>query len=219
MKIKYNKNYTEKWIKNYESKKDVYRVKYLEPYFKKLILNLPEKSKILDVGCGWGTIVSFLKKSHEYVGIDIAVEFFSYIKSKFKHKELILKYGKLPDEINALKKGFDLVICSMVLHTVRDLDKSIKALLSKMKTSGKVVLVDFNDSAEEMFRKSSFESIEKETKNYISGKVVLPSGIKVDAEVYFHKEVDFEKVLKKLGYDYTKKYIGPIFVTYEVYKK
>jgi len=107
----------------------------------------------------------------------------------------------------------------MVLHTVRDLDKSIKVLLSKMKTSGKVVLVDFNDSAEEMFRKSSFESIEKETKNYISGKVVLPSGIKVDAEVYFHKEVDFEKVLKKLGYDYTKKYIGPIFVTYEVYKK
>ena len=62
MKIKYNKNYTEKWIKNYESKKDVYRVKYLEPYFKKLILNLPEKSKILDVGCGWGTIVSFFEK-------------------------------------------------------------------------------------------------------------------------------------------------------------
>ena len=77
----YNKKYAEAWIRNHESRKDNFRVEHFEPFIKKIINKTPDYSKILDVGCGWGTIIEFLKNTHEYCGIDKTKEFLDYIKN------------------------------------------------------------------------------------------------------------------------------------------
>jgi ubiquinone/menaquinone biosynthesis C-methylase UbiE len=72
----YDRLNAEIWIKNYESGGDTFRTEHLEPYFKKIVSSLPSNSKIIDIGCGWGTIASFLKNSHKYTGVDINTAYF-----------------------------------------------------------------------------------------------------------------------------------------------
>jgi ubiquinone/menaquinone biosynthesis C-methylase UbiE len=210
----YGKKYAKVWIDNYESRKDIYRVKYLEPYLKKFIKQTPSKSKILDVGCGWGTVDKFLKKSHEYSGIDLTKEFFKYINTKFKHENLKLKIGSLPNDVKFKDNYFDLVICSLVLHTVPNLDDSIKKLFSKSKIGGEVLIIDFNDETEKYIKKKGFDTVSVKKKGYMSGTYLLPSGIIFPAEVYFYNEKDYEKNIKKYA-TFKKKKVGPLFVAYE----
>jgi hypothetical protein len=44
----YDKAYTEIWIQNHESGKDIFRVQYLEPYFREKFQNIMNVS-LLDV--------------------------------------------------------------------------------------------------------------------------------------------------------------------------
>jgi hypothetical protein len=105
----------------------------------------------------------------------------------------------------------------MVLHTVKELNKSIEIIFSKAKTSGKVFVIDFNDSAEKMFRGGAFVDIEEDDNKHIKGTVELPSGMRVKSEIIFHKEKEIEKEIIKYG-KFKKKNIGPIFVAYECVK-
>lgn len=207
--------YVKAWIQNEESKKDSYRIRYLKPYLKKIVKNSKKKEKILDVGCGWGTIISFLKKNQQYVGIDKNPGFFGYIKKEYKNKNIRLTKGSLPNKLKVKANSFDLIICSMVLHYLPNIKKSIKTLISKTKEKGKLIIIDFSDKGKRIKKEFSKEAKEKE--NYIKGKVKLPSGIQVHAKVHFHKEKEFEKELKKYS-KLKKKHLGPLFVAYEITK-
>jgi ubiquinone/menaquinone biosynthesis C-methylase UbiE len=211
----YNKKYARAWIKNYESGKDIFRVKLIHPFLKNKVKDLPAKAKILDVGCGWGVVVSFLKNSQIYYGIDIPKIFFKYIKLKYKNPNIHLKYGKLPNKIDVPDNYFDLTIASMVLHLLPDYSKAIKILFKKTKIGGKVLIIDFRDSLDLI---SGYKKIYRKTNKYIKGVYVLPSGIEFESIVYFHKENELEKYLQKFG-KVKKKYLSFLFVTYEIIKK
>lgn len=211
--INYGKQYAEAWIKNDEGGEDISRTKYLEPALKEKINLLPENTKILDIGCGWGTVIKFLKEGHEYLGIDPAKEFFPYIKEKFPNKTLKFKTGKLPNDLDA-SNDFDFIICSMVLHCNPYLSESLKILFSKLKNNKKALIISFRDSAEEALRKEVYNPVIEEDKSHIKGIANLPSGIKIMGETFFYKEKEF----KKYG-SFSKKYLGPFFVMYEVKKK
>jgi ubiquinone/menaquinone biosynthesis C-methylase UbiE len=206
----YDKDYASTWIKNNESGKDVFRVKYLEPYLKKYLSKLDIVS-ILDVGCGWGIVIKYLKSNQKYSGFDITEEFLDYIKEKYSNKKFNLKSGSLPNNIPYEEK-FDCVICSMVLHTVSNLRKSIEVL--KTKTKSRLLIIEFNDEAKVPL-KDSFVKKEYEKEDVIEGIVKLPSGLEVDAEVFFYKEQDIENELTKNGFKFEKKYLGPLFVAYD----
>lgn len=216
MKTIYNKRYAEEWIKNHESKKDIFRTKHLEPYLKKIIKENP-LAKILDVGCGWEVIANFIKKQ-DYTGVDTNKHFFEYIKIKNKNKKITLKKGSLPKKINISENDFDLVICSMVLHTTPSLKSSIKTIFKKIEENKKAIIIDFNDFSETKIRKGFFK-IKKSAKKQISGKYRINSGIELNAEVYFHKEKEIETEIKKYALIKRKQNIGPFFVSWECVKK
>ncbi len=209
-----SKDYSDKWIENFESGQDEYRIKYLNPFFKEQIDAVSPDANILDVGCGWGSLLQFVKKSQEYVGIDINSHFFDYIKKKFYRKNTILIEGSLPHNIDVSDKEFDLVFCSMVLHLTDYLLESIIVLLSKVKEDGRLVIIDFCDNAEELLEKEYVEVYERRN-NYIRGvTVLLPTQIRVENQTYFYKEKDFEKIFNDKQLNFDKKYIGDIFVAY-----
>jgi len=213
----YDKTYADIWIKNHESRKDTFRVDHLEPYLEKLLGGLPDFSRILDVGCGWGSLIDFLKPTHEYLGVDVTEYFFDYIREKFPSQEIRLQHGMLPDGINGQNSAYDLVVCSQVLHALPTLEDSIDTLFAKSKKSGKVVLVTFNDASEEILRNGVFNPIYEEDDKHINGKLILPSGLKVSAEIFFHKERDYERAISKHG-TFSKSDLGPLFVSYEITK-
>jgi ubiquinone/menaquinone biosynthesis C-methylase UbiE len=218
-KVIYDEAYAKSWIENYETSNDVFRVKYLEPFLKKQIDSLPSTASILDVGCGWGTLVKFLKSSHHYYGIDPVPYFFKYIKTKFKNKNIILKKGNLPSSVGGDNKKFDFVVCSMVLHTTPFLKKSIKTIFSKINDKGQLLIIDFNNSSEKVLREEIYNPIIEQDNSHVKGISTLPSGVEVLSETYFHKEDEIEKIIKQLGGKFKKKKLGSLFVSYLIVKE
>ena len=106
----YDKHYAEAWIADYESGKDVHRSRYIMPFLKKILLEAPERTKILDVGCGWGIAIPYIKKSDEYIGIDVTPDFFDYVKKLYSYPNVALQYGGLPDAIGLEGQLFDIII-------------------------------------------------------------------------------------------------------------
>ncbi len=215
MTFMYDSEYASTWIKNEESGKDFYRIDYLYPFLEKFFRELPENLTVLDVGCGWGTIIRYLKKNHQYHGVDPVNEFLGHIKLKYPWRDMKLSTGSLPDKI-FIEEKFDVVVCSMALHTVGDLITSIKTLVSKVKSGGTLLIIDFNDSSEQLLKKT-FKRIDLSKKDHVQGIITLGSGIPVYSDIYFHKEKDFESMLAKEG-SFEKGYLGPIFVSY-LFKK
>src|SRR3989338_11674296 len=169
----YDKNYAQSWIKAYESKKDWYRTDYLEPYLEDFVNKLPSKCNILDVGCGWGALVKFLKKDQKYTGVDPVGEFFPYIRENSTNRNIKLVEDGLP-KLSKIKGKYDCIICSMTLHTVEDLEKSMKSLNSLLSDNGTILIVDFNDASEKLLR-SSLKEVFISKKNHIRGMVEIAS--------------------------------------------
>lgn len=164
----YDKEYAEKWILNDLLGKDTFRLEHLEPFIRREIQGLPRGAKILDVGCGWGMPIKFLREDQSYIGVDPTKEFFPHIQKKYPNKSLKLLEGRLPSQI-PVGEEFDLVICSMVLHCLRDIKESLKTLFSKTKQGGRVLVIDFGDSSEKVLREETYDPIHEENASHIRG--------------------------------------------------
>lgn len=208
----YDKAYAAAWIADHESRQDTFRVEHVEPRVQAFIRALPGEAKILDIGCGWGLAVESLKEDHEYTGIDPTDEFFPYIKSKHSERKLHLLRGKLPHDID-VDDSFDAAMCSMVLHCVEDLESSVRTVFSRLRHGGQALIIDFNDSAEQIIRADGFRVTDEDDAHHISGIYGLPSGVEVCGEIYFHKENDLETEFAKYG-PFMKESTGPLFVSY-----
>jgi ubiquinone/menaquinone biosynthesis C-methylase UbiE len=125
--------------------------------------------------------------------------------------------GELPTDLPVEDNFYDLVLCSMVLHCIQDPSGSIKNIFSKAKPRGTVSLIDFRDSAERAVG-GGFINLEEENERYARGLYRLSDKVQLTAEVYFHKEAEIEKQLRKLG-AFKKDYLGPLFVGYRATKR
>jgi len=88
--------------------------------------NVPEQSKVLDVGVGWGEIIPMLKKRRisEYVGIDFSEEVVSAVSEKFPENKYIV------GSVDNVEGYFDVVlaleVCEHILASkILDFYKSI----------------------------------------------------------------------------------------------
>ncbi|MFC1697250.1 class I SAM-dependent methyltransferase [Nanoarchaeota archaeon] len=205
----YNKDYAEKWIKYEESGQDLLRKEHIFPYLEEV---LNSSGRILDVGCGWGATLDFIYPECEYTGIDPTNEFFDFIKEKYSRQMNLVK-GSLPSDLNVKDNYFDIVLCSMVLHCVDDLEKSVETLFNKVKKNGKVVIIDFNDSSEPLLR-DLFINLDEDEEKYVKGLYNLSSDIQLYGEIHLYKEDEIEfELLKYSGFK--KRILGP-FVGYEI---
>lgn len=109
----------------------------------KKILDKYEKLKILDYGCGVGTISLYLaSRGHNVIGLDVSKN--AIKAAKTNAKKLKLKNVKffLADKINRnkMKKMFDLVLMIEVIEHVPDDKKVIKEVSSYLKKDGYLIL-------------------------------------------------------------------------------
>ena len=85
--------------------------------YKNLVCNIDFKRKsVLDVGCGFGDIIPFIKKRAQifsYTGVDLVPEFIDFAKNKYPNFEFIERdYFTRP-----LKKKFDIIITCGTLNS------------------------------------------------------------------------------------------------------
>jgi ubiquinone/menaquinone biosynthesis C-methylase UbiE len=213
MKGLYDSEYAKRWIRHAESGADLFRKPYLYPFMKKVLKQTRTNATVLDVGCGWGASLDYLPEGYEYWGVDPARDFLDHIKLNHPKRKLNLRKGKLPSELRVEDAYFDVVLCSMALHCLPDLEGSVDTLFSKVNKGGKVVLVDFNDQSEPLLR-DAFLRVDKTRNDYVRGLYKLSEDTSLMAEIYFHKEKEIEAAMGKHG-EFRKTGLGPLFIGYE----
>lgn len=101
------------------------------------------KSKILDMGCGTGSILDFLPENIEYVGYDSSQKYINAALRKYK------KRGEFHcEEINNLvpsdRDRFDIVLAKGILHHIDDKEskKLFNIAFSSLKSGGCLITID-----------------------------------------------------------------------------
>jgi len=103
----------------------------------------PKGSKILDYGCGIGTLSKYLKEAlpgAQIDGFDVSRESVERIDMN------LLNQGTFTDSLDQLGHSYDLVVLSNVLHHVRPTDRGnlISDSVSRLAIGGKLVIFEHN---------------------------------------------------------------------------
>lgn len=121
------------------------------------LLNPKEGEKILDLGCGEGTLALEIKKSKaEVVGIDLSKD----MVEKTKSKGIIASVGSATDL--SFENEFDAVFSNAVLHWVKNSEFAIDKINKALKKEGRFVaefggygnIKSLTDAMEEVYDKN-----------------------------------------------------------------
>jgi len=121
----------DKWIK-----KNKY---YYKDVVKFLRFNIPEGSKVLEIGCGTGYLLNKLNPERG-VGIDISMEMVRIAKEKYPHLEFIQMDG----EHITLKEKFDFIIILDTIGYFEDVQKMFQELHKVSKPKTRIIITYHN---------------------------------------------------------------------------
>ncbi|MCO5141911.1 MAG: class I SAM-dependent methyltransferase [Oligoflexia bacterium] len=118
----------------------VLKINYLE--------HLPpsKNTKILDVGCGNGRVLNFLKSQgyENFLGVDIDSKSLEEISTDLKTKTLLI--NNLSDFLKSENTQYDCIIAKDVIYyfTRSEATKIMREIASKLNTNGKIIIEIFN---------------------------------------------------------------------------
>ncbi len=122
------------------------------------LMNIRDEDRILDFGCGTGTLLILGKQKHPktyFEGIDIDPKILAIAKRKIERQKLdilLTEYdgGELPEKTNSVNK----VMTSLMMHHLST-DKKLKAMkeMNRILTQGgKLYIVDFGKQINPIFK-------------------------------------------------------------------
>ena len=114
---------------------------FVNAKFKQVAKFIPENSKILDIGCGDGSIINFLNKPN-YYGVDGDEKNIKALLSKnIKAKKIDFNKEKIPFE----KERFDFILILDILEHVVNPRELLKEAKDRLKENGKIIVTLPND--------------------------------------------------------------------------
>ncbi|OVE75112.1 hypothetical protein BVX95_00010 [archaeon D22] len=184
-------------IENHESGKDEFRDRTLAPYIQRIVQELHEEGRILDVGCGPSCVVEGLKSGHFYMGVDPNFDFLTYVASKRRQGSVHVGSDELPN-LSGVEDGlYDLVFCSLVLNYVAELEKSVAAIFSKARPWGRVVITAYDDiGIDLLWERQILTQAQRVDTNHVVGRQMLPCGLDCPVEIFYHSD---EEVAGNIG--------------------
>ncbi len=128
-------NYFDRWAYKYDK---VFGF-FLKPFYNKVIplIKKEAKGKVLDVGCGTGTIAIELVNNNKITGIDISENMIKIARSKNNKVKFIVKDAEKLD----LKEKFNLIYSTLVLHHV-NAEVVVENIYKRLKKNGRLIIVD-----------------------------------------------------------------------------
>lgn len=114
------------------------------------LANIQSDEKVLDVGCGTGTLAVLAKqttKDAEINGIDASPEMIARAQQKAKQKQLDVNFQLgLVEDLQFPDDSIDVVMNSLMFHHLPSVDlkkKALQEMLRVLKPGGRVLVVDF----------------------------------------------------------------------------
>lgn len=115
---------------------------YSDKNFNKRALNIlglskKENARLLDIGCGQGTLLAAAEKFVQTYGVDISREAIKKARENAKKTKFkVSNAEKLP----FTKEYFDYILCMGSLEHFFDLNKALKEMLRVLKRNGKIII-------------------------------------------------------------------------------
>jgi ubiquinone/menaquinone biosynthesis C-methylase UbiE len=137
------------WSQSYDEEEKLNPLIYLEEKPLMRTIGNVKGKKVLDVACGTGRItLKLLRKGARVCGIDITPAMLK------KAQEKTIKYGRRCDlkkasvyQIPYVKNEFDIVICSLAISHIKNLDRGVGEMARVLKPGGKLILSDLHPYA------------------------------------------------------------------------
>ncbi|MGE5339848.1 MAG: glycosyltransferase [Candidatus Omnitrophota bacterium] len=112
---------------------------YYKDMIKFLRFNIPENSRVLEIGCGTGHLLNALKPSRG-VGIDISAGMITTAREKYPH----LDFYRMDAEDIRLNETFDYVIISDSLGYCEDIQKAFEELSKVVHPASRIIITYHN---------------------------------------------------------------------------
>ncbi|WP_156298959.1 class I SAM-dependent DNA methyltransferase [Streptobacillus canis] len=128
--------------------------KFLKSFSKK------KKMKVLDLGCGTGTMANFFAKDgHDVVAVDISEDMIEIANTKFNNVNIDFKVGDITKE--SFGNDFDLIMCNFdtvnYFHDLKSLQSFLEIVKNSLKDDG-IFIFDIVEEGifDEMFENDLF---------------------------------------------------------------
>lgn len=167
--------------------------------------NFP-KNSILDIGCGTGTLTSYLSNySTNIVGIDPSVESIKIAENDSKNSNISYHCCLIEDFIT--DQHFDIAIANMTLHTMKDLYKGLQKIYSLLVLHGLFIFTiphplyyPLRENHKQTFIEDGYE-YNKESFHKIDFNISLEPNPLPSKTPYFHRPTHrYEAILHEIGF-------------------
>ncbi|MEM7071161.1 MAG: class I SAM-dependent methyltransferase [Pseudomonadota bacterium] len=173
------------------------------------ILNLPEKSKLLDVGCGEGILLEEATK----IGFDCdGIEPSHDQCAKHQKNGLKAHQGLLEDYQNQFKNQFDVITLSWVFDHFMNPKESIEIIHQMLKQQGYVIMMQSTMLDVPLFRYKYAIAIPHQ--KAFSG--ILPNKTTAFSHPYYYTKQSLNNLLVSVGFEYyaekSNQGLKPVFI-------
>lgn len=190
----YNEDYFKKWyISQYKDRKS-----YLSKLWKKIKSYIPKNGKILDIGCGIGIFMEFLKgRNYDIYGFEISPFALKICKEK-KLKVFSGNFKNLKNQNNM----YDVIVMMDVIAHIDNLSEYLNVVKKILKIKGILIIKTPLHSKYMFMLAKIFNLINK-------GKSILH----LPAQIYHFDKISIFKVFNLKGFKIKKIFIVRDFVS------
>lgn len=131
---------------------ELFGQEYLIPLVAQL---LPKQLRIVDLGCGTGELVAQLAGAvRQVVGVELEPAMLALAKQRVQNFENVQLVQAGLDALPLDTDGFDLALCSLVLHHVADLEGAFQEIHRILSPGGRIVILDMLSHRRSEYRRS-----------------------------------------------------------------
>jgi ubiquinone/menaquinone biosynthesis C-methylase UbiE len=151
------------------------------------LLSLQDGMKVLDVGCGTGSLLKELSRSGKELnlyGIDLSSEMIRAAREKLKDEKHVELHEASAADLPFESNFFDYIVCMNSLHHHADPNQSLTEMARILKPGGVMILTD------------SF--VDSTVRKILSRTVYL---LWNEGEVQYFKREELRRIFRSLGYE------------------
>lgn len=179
-----NKEAYNNWASTYDTAEN--KTRDIEAKALRNIFENSEFNNILEIGCGTGkNTIWLMEKAKKMTCVDFSEEMLEKASDKIKSDKVVFKKFDIRKEWEFADNSFDLVVCSLVLEHIEDLDSVFGQANKKLSSGGLFYLGELHPYKQYSGSKARFDSAGKE--------IVL--------DCYLHNISDFYKAAKNNNFN------------------